>query len=188
MIKTIIFDFDGVIHKYSKGWQDGSIYDTYNEEIIKTIKYLYNEQKYAIAIVSTRNPEQIIKWWNKQEFVKNKELPTAGLVPTNSTFYNNINYIGVTNTKIAGAIYIDDRAYRYNNQSVQELIDVINKPKNTKCWMCNDIKNNNYKMESTNGKTKLKILNINNRHFIQAEGEDILEQDIKYCPICGTLL
>ena len=37
--KTIVFDFDGVIHKYSKGWQDGSIYD----EPVEGIKDLINE-------------------------------------------------------------------------------------------------------------------------------------------------
>ena len=39
MRKTIAFDFDGVIHKYSKGWQDGSIYD----EPVVGIKEVINE-------------------------------------------------------------------------------------------------------------------------------------------------
>ena len=45
MRKNIVFDFDGVIHKYSKGWQDGSIYDEPVEGIAKVINALHN--KYA---------------------------------------------------------------------------------------------------------------------------------------------
>jgi len=52
MKKTIVFDFDGVIHKYSKGWQDGSIYD----EPVEGIKELIDDlrTKYKVVVVSTR--------------------------------------------------------------------------------------------------------------------------------------
>lgn len=57
-----------------------------------------------------------------------------------------------------------------------------------KCWLCEQLKDNSYKMENTNKTMSLKFLNINNRYFVKAEAEDVLEQDISYCPICGRKL
>ena len=91
--KTLAIDFYGVIHKYSKGWQDGSIYDVPMPGVKKSLTML--NKKFKIVIFSRRAVHQgirdIKKWL---EFYK-------------------IPYNRVTKIKPRARWYIDDRAVRF---------------------------------------------------------------------------
>ena len=50
--KKLLVDFDGTIHKYSKGWADGTIYDEPINGAGRVINIL--KDKYEIIIFSTR--------------------------------------------------------------------------------------------------------------------------------------
>ena len=114
--KAVAFDFDGVIHKYSKGWQDGSIYDEPNKDVLNLMLIL-QLMKIPCVIISTREPKQIKEWWDKQGIaLKSKVLDW------NTSFYNDCSCIGITNKKIPAQLYIDDRAYRYTGQTVKEFL------------------------------------------------------------------
>ena len=113
---AVAFDFDGVIHKFRDGWRDGSIYDEPNENVVEAI-YELNKMKIPVFIFSTRDPSSIVSWWNEQEF-KIK----AKVVPSDEFFFNNLDYIGVTQRKLPAQLYIDDRAFTYSGQDKKGII------------------------------------------------------------------
>lgn len=104
--KSIVFDFDGVIHKYSKGWQDGSIYD----EPVKGIKNVINElhKDYDIYVVTTRAREL------SGEYAVRNYLDKHG-----------IEYDAVTSIKVPAMVYVDDRGLNFNPDDIDTLVKRI---------------------------------------------------------------
>lgn len=107
--KTLVFDFDGVIHVGYKGWKDGSIYGQIDNRLIEYIKSLMG--KYYIVISSNRPANQIVEHLNNLDLgvdfeVFNKDMDS-------NMYWNKDNIIGVTNEKAVGVMYIDDRGFKY---------------------------------------------------------------------------
>ena len=109
--KTIVFDFDGVIHSGYRGYGDGSIYGKIDLDLLDYIKELM--KNYYIVISSNRPAEQIVKHLNDLDYgiefkVFNKDMDE-------NMYWNDSDAIGVTNQKAVGWLYVDDRGFRYKN-------------------------------------------------------------------------
>jgi hypothetical protein len=59
MAKVAAIDFDGVIHRYSKGWHDGTIYDPPIEGTKNSLERL-REAGYFILIFSSRAADRVV--------------------------------------------------------------------------------------------------------------------------------
>jgi len=121
---TLAIDFDGVIHGYSKGWQNGEIYD---RPIKGAARFIYDcmfEYNWNVFILSTRDPSQIEPWCRAVLF-QGKELPfEITQIPfSHGVFWNKKKNLGITNRKLAADVYLDDRAMlftgSYHNLSEQ---------------------------------------------------------------------
>jgi len=104
-VQTVAVDFDGVIHAYSRGWQDGTIYDEPMPGAIDGLKRL--QQRYAVYVLTSREVEQVVPW------LEAFGLDVAADRPPYPAFWNHQEQILVTNRKLPAVAYIDDRAVRF---------------------------------------------------------------------------
>ncbi len=107
-MKTISVDFDGVIHAYSRGWQNGECYDPPMGGAIYGLQALMED--HAVFILSTRKPQQISEWFTKHA----PEIKTK-IIDDRQPFWNEKGVIGITNQKLAAMVYIDDRSYLFKD-------------------------------------------------------------------------
>lgn len=106
-MKTFSFDFDGVIHKYSKGWHDGTAYDV---EVTGTVELMNKLLKdgYSVFILSSREPAQIQNWFAK--YYPDVETEIIG---DQVKFWNKRGVVGITQRKLPAHVYVDDRAFKF---------------------------------------------------------------------------
>ena len=109
--KTIVFDFDGVIHSGYRGYGDGSIYGEIDLALLDYIKELM--KNYYIVISSNRPAEQIVEYMNDLNY--GIEFKVFDKDMDENMYWNDSDAIGVTNQKAVGYLYVDDRGFRYEN-------------------------------------------------------------------------
>lgn len=110
---TIGVDFDGVIHAYTRGWADGTIYDPPVTGSLEGLRALMSE--HAVFVFTTRDAAQVMLWLTEQGFTCRAD--------TGDTFWNTRGILLVTNRKLAATAYVDDRAIRFQNW-IQTLADI----------------------------------------------------------------
>ena len=99
---TIALDFDGVVHAYSRGWQDGKVYDAVTPGFFNWA--VEAAKHFRLVIHSSRannefGQDQIRQW-----------LKTQAL----HSLVDNIPPIEISGTKPPAWITIDDRCVRFD--------------------------------------------------------------------------
>ena len=126
--KTVAVDFDGVIHSYEKGWQDGSIYGTPMPGALEALRELM--EKYYVFIFTSRHCLQVAQWMQSHGFQVTTDdslydtwdQQTTG-ADWNGVFWQTAGILLITNHKFAASAYIDDRAIRFESWD-QTLTDL----------------------------------------------------------------
>lgn len=102
--KTIMIDLDGVLHKYSEGFKDGTLYDSAFEGAKESLKKL-KDSGYKIIIFTSRLSSSS----NGEDKIKIQKIRIMKWLKKNG-----IEVDGITSEKLPAEIYIDDRAIHFN--------------------------------------------------------------------------
>lgn len=105
---TIAVDFDGVIHRYSKGWADGSIYDPPMPGAVEGLRALMD--RFAVFVFTTRPAAQVADWLVEHGFAVRVDGD-----PDCPEFWDARGVLLVANRKLPAVAYLDDRAVRFTD-------------------------------------------------------------------------
>jgi hypothetical protein len=122
-VRAVAVDFDGVIHAYSEGWKDGTIYDVPMGGAVEGLQKLM--EFFAVFVHTTRQPYPVAQWLEEHGIPAFVELESAGRP---REFWDEQGRVLVTNRKLPAFVYIDDRAIRSLDWD-QALADVFGLPR-----------------------------------------------------------
>jgi hypothetical protein len=112
-VATVAVDFDGVIHTYDRGWQDGTIYGDLMPGAVVALTQLM--QRHAVFVHTTRNARQVARWIEDRTGHGIECTTRVHPLPWKRTFWNERGVLLVTNRKLPAVAYIDDRAVRFES-------------------------------------------------------------------------
>ena len=111
---TVAVDLDGVIHRYSRGWDDGTIYDEPVEGAFDALRTLM--ERHAVFIFTTREAESVASWMKERGgFAVTTRVP--------GQFWNRRGVLLITDRKLPAIAYVDDRAVPFHDWQ-QALADI----------------------------------------------------------------
>jgi len=119
MPKRAMIDLDGTIHRYSKGFQDGEIYDDAYVGAKEVIDFL-KRNGYEIVIFTTRASKEAGKESNTD--YKDQINQVADWLDNQG-----IEYDKITGEKLAADFYIDDKAIPIKGGNWDMVLKVIKK-------------------------------------------------------------
>lgn len=117
--RRAMIDLDGTIHRYSKGYKDGSIYDSAFDGAKEVIDWL-RKHGYEIVIFTTRASKQ-----NADELGgdhKNQIKKVGEWLKDKGIYFDRI-----TAEKLAADFYIDDKAIHIPDGDWKTVLNVIKK-------------------------------------------------------------
>lgn len=104
-------DFDGVIHSYEKGWQDGEIYGSVVDGFFEWVNIAKDHFRLVIYSSRSKEPDKLLAM---QRWIENKNL--EWLIDKNPP--GTTDYVGFSfefaSEKPPAFLTIDDRAMTFN--------------------------------------------------------------------------